>query len=109
MLIDAHRSRRLADNNGDGIGLLGNGRRSAMAAAQPLGYYQGLGIDFQMQTRGHRDCVPADKDRTVELGNFFDLLAYLALVQVALFIAVTAKGIEIDRLRFAEHFAVIAD
>src|SRR5438045_2443339 len=79
------------------LGLLADGGGGPVAGAQALAQGDSLGgaVDEHAGRLGH--AVAADDDRPLQLGDVLDLLAHLAVANVALLRRVAAERVEVER------------
>src|SRR5207253_3311098 len=95
---DRHRFRFAADGSGRPVP-----RPQSFAEGDAFGEY------VQIHASRFRHAVPSYEDCPLQLGYVLDLLAHLAVADVALRFAVTPEWIEIDRPGHAQHLARVAD
>src|SRR5213596_430027 len=89
ILENADRAGGLTDSHGDRVRLAADGGRRPMPGAETFTQRDPFGENVQEHARRNRNTIAADDDRSFQLGDVLDLLAYLAIPDIALRLAVT--------------------
>src|SRR5262249_50047531 len=106
---DAHRPGGLTDSDRNGLGLARDGGCGPVARAKSLAQCDALRRRVDVHARRDDDTITPHNERAIELSDFLDLFAHLAVPNVALFLAVAAEGIEILRPGHAQHTLGVTD
>ena len=109
VLIDTNGSARLADDDCDSFGALGDPSGSPVSRTESFGKLKVLVEDFDDLARAFDDSVGGDDKTAVHLCDFFDVFTDAWVVEGAVFSAVSFEWIETAILAMGENFACITD
>jgi len=108
VLEDPNGAARLAHDDSDGFGSLGDCCRSPVSRSESFGELEIFVEDFDDLSGAFDDTIGSDDEGPVHLGDFFDVFSDPSIVQVSMFTAVTFEGIESAIFAVGEDFSGIS-
>ena len=107
VLIDTNGSARLADDDCDSFGALGDPSGGPVSRTESFGKLQVLVEDFDDLARAFDDSIGGDDKTAIHLCDFFDVFTYARIVQGAVYPAVAFQWIDTACLVMGYNFCCL--